>query len=145
MDLSRERVLFYSVDLDELSNIRSEVREFLGEECPDLIKGRIVFCLDEAMTNVIEHGFSGPNDSRIELRMKRNKRNWKFSILDEGVPFDPTKEKSETWKELYESGADGGFGLRSIKKVMIVRYQRLKNPPRNKLTLIHTRDSNDQE
>lgn len=140
MSSSRESICHFSVDLDELSNIREEVRRFLGEECTDIVKGRIVFCLDEAMTNVIEHGFTEPNSSKIELRMKRNKRNWKFSILDEGVAFDPTKEKSETWKELYESGADGGFGLRSIKKVMIVRYQRLKNPPRNKLTLIHTRD-----
>ncbi|TGK02855.1 ATP-binding protein [Leptospira langatensis] len=140
MDPFLEKVLLYSVDLDELSKIRSEVREFLGEECADIVKGRIVFCLDEAMTNVIEHGFSEPNQSKIELRMKKNKRSWKFSILDEGIPFDPTKEKSETWKELYESGADGGFGLRSIKKIMVVRYQRLKNPPRNKLTLIHTRE-----
>ncbi|TGK06864.1 ATP-binding protein [Leptospira semungkisensis] len=140
MDPSQEKIQLYSVDLDELSKIRSEVREFLGEECADIVKGRIVFCLDEAMTNVIEHGFSEPNHSKIELRMKKNKRSWKFSILDEGIPFDPTKEKSETWKELYESGADGGFGLRSIKKIMVVRYQRLKNPPRNKLTLIHTRE-----
>ncbi|PJZ50231.1 ATP-binding protein [Leptospira saintgironsiae] len=139
MDFSPEKILYYSVDLDELSKIRGVVREFLGEDCSDIVKGRIVFCLDEAMTNVIEHGFTEPDSSKIELRMKKNKGSWKFSILDQGVPFDPTKEKSETWKELYDSGADGGFGLRSIKKIMVVRYQRLKNPPRNKLTLIHTR------
>ncbi|TGK20892.1 ATP-binding protein [Leptospira fluminis] len=140
MDPENEKVCVFTNDLDELSRIRGEVRAFLGEGCPDLIKGRIVFCLDEAVTNVIEHGFSEGQISSIELKMRKNKGSWKFSLTDEGIPFNPTEAKNETWKELYESGADGGFGLRSIKKVMLLRYRRLKNPPRNRLTLIHSRN-----
>lgn len=143
MNPGKEKVYLFCNDFNELAKVRNEVRSFLGEDCPDLIKGRIVFCLDEAVTNVIEHGFPEDKKSTIELRMRKNKGSWRFSVTDEGIFFDPTKVKSESWKELYESGADGGFGLRSIKKIMAVRYQRLKNPSRNRLTLIHTRERND--
>ncbi|PKA02970.1 anti-sigma factor, partial [Leptospira ellisii] len=35
------------------------------------------------------------------------------------------------------------FGLRSLKKIMTVRYKRLERPARNRLTLIHSRKEND--
>lgn len=117
MNSHKEKVYLFRNDFDELAKVRNEIRSFLGEDCPDLIKGRIVFCLDEAVTNVIEHGLPENEKSTIELKMRKNKGSWRFSVTDEGIFFDPTKVKSESWKELYESGADGGFGLRSIKKL----------------------------
>lgn len=117
----------------------------MGDECGDLLRGRLVFALDEAITNVIEHGFPDQNVSNVELRMRKNKNTWHFTITDEGIPFDPTLKKSDTWKELFETGADGGFGLRSLKKIMTVRYRRLKRPARNRLILIHSRKENDSQ
>ncbi|WP_411823242.1 ATP-binding protein [Leptospira sp. 'Mane'] len=138
-----EKVYLFFNDLDSLSEIRKEVRSFLGEDCPDITKGRIVFCLDEVVTNIIEHGFPSPKKSKIKLQMQSHSKQWKFIITDEGIPFDPTKLKSETWKELYESGADGGFGIRSIKKIMTVSYKRLVSSSQNQLTLVYSKESDE--
>ncbi|MBW0432813.1 ATP-binding protein [Leptospira yasudae] len=143
MNSKKEVTHTFPNDLSELSKVREVVRNFLGHECGDLIRGRLVFAVDEAITNVIEHGFPDQKASNVELKMRRNKDTWRFTITDEGIPFDPTLKKSDTWKELFETGADGGFGLRSLKKIMTVRYKRLKRPERNRLTLIHTRIEND--
>ncbi|MBM9500926.1 ATP-binding protein [Leptospira sp. 201903071] len=145
MDAKKEKIHTFPNDLSELAKVREEVRNFLGNECGDLIRGRLVFALDEAITNVIEHGFPDQNASNVELRMQKNRKSWRFTITDEGIPFDPTLKKSDTWKELFETGADGGFGLRSLKKIMTVRYSRLKKPARNRLTLIHSRNDNDSK
>ncbi|PJZ68026.1 anti-sigma factor [Leptospira perolatii] len=143
MDSKSEKILKIRTDLSELSRVRSEIREFLGKDCSDITRNRILLSLDESVTNVIEHGFPEPKESEMELRMKKNKASWRFTITDEGILFDPTKHKSSTWKDLYESGADGGFGIRSVKKIMLVRYKQLSNPPRNKLTLIYKKGKND--
>ncbi|WP_109018477.1 ATP-binding protein [Leptospira kobayashii] len=143
MKPDNEKTYIFPNDLDSLSEVRKEVRSFLGEKCPDLTKGRIVFCLDEVITNVIEHGFPEPKESEILLTMQNRSKEWKFIINDKGISFDPTKLKSETWKELYESGADGGFGLRSVKKIMTIKYKRLKSPPGNKLTLIYSKEADE--
>ncbi|TGN09144.1 ATP-binding protein [Leptospira ilyithenensis] len=143
MKPENEKTYIFPNDLDSLSEVRREVRSFLGENCPDLTKGRIVFCLDEVITNVIEHGFPEPKESGIRLKMQNRSKEWKFIINDEGIYFDPTKLKSETWRELYESGADGGFGIRSVKKIMTVSYKRLKSPPENQLTLVYSKEANE--
>ncbi|AOP35487.1 anti-sigma factor [Leptospira tipperaryensis] len=145
MNAKKEKIHIFPNDLSELVKVREEVRNFLGNECGDLIRGRLVFALDEAITNVIEHGFPDNNPSNVELKMRKNQNSWRFTITDEGIPFDPTLKKSDTWKELFETGADGGFGLRSLKKIMTVRYRRLKRPERNRLTLIHSRKDNDSK
>ncbi|MDV6235619.1 ATP-binding protein [Leptospira ellisii] len=143
MDPKSQKTHTFPNDLSELAKVREEVRSFLGNDCGDILRGRLVFAIDEAVTNVIEHGFPDQRSSRVELKMRKNRDFWRFTITDEGIPFDPTLKKSDTWKELFETGADGGFGLRSLKKIMTVRYKRLERPARNRLTLIHSRKEND--
>ncbi|TGK33427.1 ATP-binding protein [Leptospira gomenensis] len=143
MDPKSQRIHTFPNDLSELAKVREEVRSFLGNDCEDILRGRLVFAIDEALTNVIEHGFPDQRVSQVELKMIRNKNFLRFTITDDGIPFDPTLKKSDTWKELFETGADGGFGLRSLKKIMTVRYKRLQRPARNRLTLIHPRKEND--
>ncbi|MDF3821348.1 ATP-binding protein [Leptospira sp. 96542] len=142
MEPNKVKVLEVPNTLDSLSELRKETRNFLNEICPDEIKTKLVFCLDEIITNVIEHGFTKNSPvSLIQVELVDTNEEWKFVVKDEGIPFDPTKVKSETWKQLYESGSDGGFGIRSVKKIMKIEYKRLVPESKNELTLVYPKES----
>ncbi len=73
--------------------------------------------------------------------MSENEEGYLFVITDEGIPFDPTVKESEDLEKLYEEGADGGFGLQSIRNIMSLRYQYLSDSQKNQLTLIYPRET----
>ncbi|TGM61504.1 ATP-binding protein [Leptospira vanthielii] len=139
MEPNTEKVVKIPNNLDSLSLARQEVKTFLIDDFPLDAVGKVIFCIDEIVTNIIEHGFPNKTNSLIQVRMIKTSKDLKFIITDSGIPFDPTKKKSDTWKHLYESGSDGGFGLRSVKKIMTVEYKRLVAESLNELTLSYTR------
>ncbi|EMY71553.1 ATP-binding protein [Leptospira vanthielii] len=139
MEPNTEKVVKIPNNLDSLSLVRQEVKTFLIDDFPLDAVGKVIFCIDEIVTNIIEHGFPNKTNSLIQVRMIKTSKDLKFIITDSGIPFDPTKKKSDTWKHLYESGSDGGFGLRSVKKIMTVEYKRLVAESLNELTLSYTR------
>lgn len=139
MEPNKEQVVEIPNSLDSLSLLRKEIRSFLADDFSANMAGKFVFCVDEVVTNIIEHGFPDEIQSLIQVKMIKTSTQLQFIIIDKGIPFDPTKKKSETWKQLYESGLDGGFGLRSVKKIMTINYQRLVKDSLNELTLSYTR------
>ncbi|TGL87127.1 ATP-binding protein [Leptospira congkakensis] len=139
MEPNKEQVVVIPNHLDSLSQVRQSVRSFLASDIPTDITGKLVFCIDEIVTNIIEHGFIDENQSSIQIKMLKTPKQLQFVITDSGIPFDPTKKKSDTWKHLYESGLDGGFGLRSVKKIMTLEYKRLTAESLNELTLSYMR------
>ncbi|XDD53348.1 ATP-binding protein [Leptospira sp. WS4.C2] len=139
MEPNTEKVVKIPNNLDSLYLVRQEVKTFFIDDFPLDAVGKVIFCIDEIVTNIIEHGFPNKTNSLIQVRMIKTSKDLKFIITDSGIPFDPTKKKSETWKHLYESGSDGGFGLRSVKKIMTVEYRRLERESLNELTLSYTR------
>lgn len=139
MEPNTEKVVKIPNNLDSLYLVRQEVKTFLIDDFPLDAAAKVIFCIDEIVTNIIEHGFPNKTNSLIQVRMIKTSKDLKFIITDSGIPFDPTKKKSDTWKHLYESGSDGGFGLRSVKKIMTVEYRRLEPESLNELTLSYTR------
>lgn len=139
MEPNTEKVVKIPNNLDSLYLVRQEVKTFLIDDFPLDAAAKVIFCIDEIVTNIIEHGFPNKTNSLIQVRMIKTSKDLKFIITDSGIPFDPTKKKSDTWKHLYESGSDGGFGLRSVKKIMTVEYRRLERESLNELTLSYTR------
>lgn len=139
MGPNTEKVVKIPNNLDSLYLVRREVKTFLIDDFPLDAVGKVIFCIDEIVTNIIEHGFPNKTNSLIQVRMIKTSKDLKFIITDSGIPFDPTKKKSDTLKHLYESGSDGGFGLRSVKKIMTVEYRRLEPESLNELTLSYTR------
>ncbi|TGL45606.1 ATP-binding protein [Leptospira perdikensis] len=140
MEPNEEQVLEVPNHLDSLSLVRQTVRSFLGNDLPSDITGKLVFCVDEVVTNIIEHGFPNQTQSLIQIKMKKISKQVEFIITDSGIPFDPNKKKSDTWKHLYEAGLDGGFGIRSVKKIMTIEYKRLVAESLNELRLSYVRN-----
>lgn len=139
LEPNKEQIVEIPNHLDSLSLVRQAVRSFLAGDLPSDATGKLVFCVDEIVTNIIEHGFPEGIQSLIHVKMRKTPKQLQFIITDHGIPFDPTKKKSDTWKHLYESGLDGGFGIRSVKKIMTIEYRRLVAESLNELTLSYNR------
>lgn len=135
MKIQKEKELLLEPNLEELSTLRKEIRAFLGEEGRSILRNRIVFCLDELVSNIIEHSGLKPTYSKIELRLLSYPTFWKFILIDEGPPFDPNLVQGKDWLDLYQSGAEGGFGLRAVKKLAYLHYTRNVNSSKNQITL----------
>jgi len=63
---------------------------------PHLPKGtnqRILLCLSEALTNLIEH--AQPVPSEIGIRFDKQSDGWRLTIFDDGKPWDPTEHLND--------------------------------------------------
>lgn len=120
-----EIALTISGDLNELKGVRDAVRAFLdstkhidiGEDLAagldSIAQSRIILAIDEAVANIIEHGFSDPGSlagARISLTMRKEPKFVEFEIRDNGMPFNPLEKKPDT-ELYYEEGLENGMGL----------------------------------
>ena len=99
---------------------------------------RLALAVDEAVSNVIEHGYLGRPDGPIEVEVRiEGRQRVEIRIRDEGRRFDASAARPEAPRP----GADGelrtrGYGLLLIHRLMDeVRYC-LQRERVNELTLV---------
>jgi len=126
--------------LAELKGVREAVRMFLestrhidlSEEADggldSIEQNRIILAIDEAVANIIEHGFpdrAALAEAQISLTMRKEPRQVEFEIRDNGVPFNPLEHKSDT-ELYYEEGLEDGMGLVTLT-TLDCSYERSQN------------------
>lgn len=80
--------------------------------------------MDEACTNVIEHGYAGMNPGSLMFDMEIAPTRVVMKITDFGRPFEPYEPELPDAQTVLESDKVGGFGLIFIYKTMdTVDYQ----------------------
>lgn len=124
-----EIALKISGDLNELKGVRDAVRAFLdstkhidiGEDAAAgldaVAQSRIILAIDEAVANIVEHGFADPGalaKAQIQLTMRKEPRLIEFEIRDNGMPFNPLEKKPDT-ELYYEEGLENGLGLLALQ------------------------------
>ena len=73
----------------------------------------------EAVTNVIEHAYSGDTDQRIDLAIEKDGECFVVAITDKGNNrFDPTAHPDPDLKEYLSQCRVGGLGLFLMRKLM---------------------------
>lgn len=128
LTLRTEIALTISGDLSELKGVREAVRAFLdstkridlaenAEMGLDTIQqSRIILAIDEAVANIVEHGFpdaAALAKAKIQLTMRKNPEHVEFEIRDNGIEFNPLEHKSDT-EFYYEEGLENGIGLMTL-------------------------------
>ncbi|MDX1960046.1 MAG: ATP-binding protein [Leptospiraceae bacterium] len=116
--------------LEELSNFRNAIEEFIGESIELRTKSRIILSLDEIVSNIIEHGFPNGGESQIKILLEQSESEIKFVVEDEGVEFNPLQKKPVDVDEHLELGEDGGMGIYIVQKIMKMDYERSSNKNR---------------
>ena len=79
----------------------------------------IELAVDEACTNVIEHGYA-PDDpnKEITVRMEIDTSKLVLTVIDHAKPFNIVQYIPRDINELQEEGQNGGLGIRLIKRIM---------------------------
>jgi anti-sigma regulatory factor (Ser/Thr protein kinase) len=79
----------------------------------------IELAVDEACTNVIEHGYAPDDpDKEITVRMEIDTSKLVLTVIDHAKPFNIVQYIPRDISELQEEGQDGGLGIRLIKRIM---------------------------
>jgi anti-sigma regulatory factor (Ser/Thr protein kinase) len=104
------------------------LRQFIDRACaahpeiPALAEPQVLYDLklavEEACSNIIEHGYAGMNPGSIILALEISPRQVDITITDFGHPFEPSERAIPTPQELLEGNVTGGFGLFFIYDAM---------------------------
>jgi serine/threonine-protein kinase RsbW len=74
--------------------------------------------VDEAATNVIQHGYAGMNPGSLMLEVHPHRSDLQLVLTDFGHPFEPIDPGAPDVDALLESRPTGGFGLYFIYQAM---------------------------
>lgn len=129
----RETRFQFRNQLSELETSRKKIDEFIGIELDSKTKNRIILSLDEAVSNIIEHGFPDAIESLISIFIRLDTEKILFILEDSGIAFNPLESKPVDIDEHLEIGEDGGVGIHIVQKIMNIQYERIEN--KNRLTL----------
>ena len=99
-------------------------------------ENKIILAVDEAVTNIIEHGYDQGVNGSIEIEIEVDSSQFKIVIRDTGRVFNPESVPLPDMKEHFKSGRKKGLGLFLMRQIMDeVRY-RYKDGVKNELTLV---------
>ena len=129
--------LVISTRLEEVRQACDAVVE--AAEAAGLDERAVYHCqmaVDEALTNVIEHGFSYNSDgSPIEITCRAEGDRFVITIADSSPAFNPLTHEAPDPSEPLDSREPGGWGIYFMRKLMDeVTYERIES--RNQLTLV---------
>ncbi|NYT58040.1 ATP-binding protein [Alcaligenaceae bacterium] len=87
---------------------------------------KLKLCLDEALTNVALHGFKGLEDQpHIKLVALQEGPTILLDIIDNGLPFDPTRKTVAPLATTLDETDMGGHGLRLMRHYLQdIQYRR---------------------
>ncbi|MBI4565480.1 MAG: ATP-binding protein [Planctomycetes bacterium] len=97
---------------------------------------KIVLAVDEAVTNVMEHGYGRVDAGVIEIEVRSEDGQFLVVIRDSGRVFNPVSTPPVDVRAHLRAGRKKGLGVFLMRKIMDrVDYQ-LKDGVKNELTLV---------
>lgn len=134
--------LTISNDHAYLAQVRDLVSRGVGiGEFPGHFLNRLQIAVDEAVTNIIEHGYAGQarGSAAIEITVDVDSERFRIQISDNGLSFDPNQMSDIDIQSHVAAGKAGGLGVFLMRKIMDqVDYQYQKGK-KNQLTLVKLR------
>lgn len=125
-------------DLDNLGQVRDFVEANsqetgLSRECA----GELLLAVDEAVSNIIMHGFKSKPDGHIEVEVTRQQDALMVRIRDDAPLFDPTKNfDAHLETSPLERDAPGGFGVYLLNHLVDNIAYRVTDDGRNELSML---------
>ena len=121
--MTRTHSITLAASFDELAGARRELAAFIGSALCDIDRSRTVLAVDEALSNVIEHGYRG-SEGEISVRMEEDDSAFTITIEDGAPPFDPLSRAPIDIDARLDEGADGGMVVEILRRLTDARYER---------------------
>jgi serine/threonine-protein kinase RsbW len=134
--------LSISNDHAYLAQVRDLVsRGVSAGKFPGHLLNRLQIAVDEAVTNIIEHGYAGqPRGSAIiEIAVDVDSECFRIQISDHGVSFDPSHMSDIDIQSHVAAGKAGGLGVFLMRKIMDQVDYQYQSGKKNQLTLVKLR------
>jgi serine/threonine-protein kinase RsbW len=118
------RRLEFPADLDRLADVRAVIREVAREcDAPITCMDDLVQAVDEAVTNIIVHGYRGQPGS-VDLTAELVGNDFVITIEDRAPTFDPTTVPTPDLTIAPDRRRPGGMGVHLIRLAMdTIRHQ----------------------
>lgn len=95
----------------------------------------LLLALQEAVTNVLKHGYAGTDGQGfLEIRLSYGESDLEIEIRDDAQAFDPTHVEEMRDPALMDDLPEGGYGLHIIRTV-VDRLEYRREAGQNVLTL----------
>ena len=116
--------LSISARLSELSAVRKAVSDFIGDGLNDIERGRVILAIDEAVSNVVVHGYNYDESKIIDIDMESDPTSFTFIISDFASEFNPLNSEAADIENYHASGTDRGWGVEIFKRIKQDQYVR---------------------
>lgn len=125
-------------DLDNLGRVRDFIEANVATA--GLSKdsaGELLLAVDEAVSNIIMHGFKSAKGGNIELEVRHQPDALLIHIRDNAPLFDPTRGTNPHLEiSPLEREAPGGFGVYLLNNLVDKIAYRVTDDGRNELTML---------
>lgn len=113
--------------LDDLAQVHPWIEALArAYAIPEDAQFAIDLCLEEALSNVIRHGYRGQPGHPIAIEFAVNENGVAFSVEDQAPPFDPLAYSPADTSASLEDFQSGGQGIRLLRKFAShLAYERL--------------------
>jgi len=133
-----ERSLTIFNDMTTLPQVRELVSHGVRDSgFPVTFVNRMQIAVDEAVTNIIEHGYEErpKGTASVWLNLRASPKEFRIEILDEGEHFDPKALGDLDIHAHVEAGHLGGLGVFLMRRIMDVVDYHCEKGQRNRLVL----------
>lgn len=142
----KTETLSLAVRLDEIGRAIAWLEELSERDgWPERTRFALELSLEEALTNVIMHGFTEETSSApvLSVDCARQPDMIRLHVTDNGTPFDPTSLEEKPLPLSIESAVIGGHGIRLMRRMLDeFSYRRIDGL--NRLSLGRRLDREDQ-
>ncbi len=107
--------------LSELRKLRKYTEDFYKDIVDEIELDRILLAIEEAVSNVILHGYKNLDDEIIQVELGYSDTEIVICIKDNAPFFDGNKIKLDP-KEILQN-ASFGLGIFLMKKIMNIQYE----------------------
>ncbi len=117
------------------------VREFTSKmikasALPPEIENKIILAIDEAVSNIIEHGYEDQVEGTIEMEISFDASRFTVIIRDQGRQFDPSNIKPVDILDHVRQGRKKGLGVFLMRQIMDEVKYIFKEGVQNELILV---------
>lgn len=117
------------------------VREFTqrmirSSALPPETENKIVLAIDEAVSNIIEHGYEEHVEGTIEMEISFDAERFTVIIRDQGRQFDPSAIKPVDILDHVRQGKKKGLGVFLMRQIMDEVKYIFKEGVQNELILV---------
>ena len=116
-----------------------QLAEFVDMVCEEVgmdmaVAIQMNLALEEAVVNVMTYAYPAGTIGNVNIEAQANDERLQFTIIDSGIPFDPTTKDEVDTTLSAEERPIGGLGIHLVRQLMdSINYERIDG--KNVLTL----------